>query len=119
VRRGLVVLCLLSSCTGTGNVDPTPRPDPLLDIARRDGAVVVIAQLAVPPKPDGSWSGAAVARAQRELVRSIGSGARVVERFGRKLPQITLLVDEESLMELRQSPQVVNISLNEPDEPTE
>jgi hypothetical protein len=111
----LLALCVLSSCTGGGGAEPTPAPDPLLDLARRDGAVAVVVQLAVPRRPDGSWTKATVARAQRELVRGIESGARVIDRFGRRLPQITLLVDEQGLVELRQSPQVVNISLNRAD----
>lgn len=116
--RVLLVACLLSSCTGggAGTADTTPAPiaDPLLDIARREGTVVVIVQLAVPQPGQ-----AKIATAQRGLMKDLGPGARVVERFGRKLPQIMLRVDETALTELRQSPLVVNITLNETDEPTE
>lgn len=120
LRHALIaVLVGLSACTGGGEAEPTPVADPLAETAREDGTVVVIAQLAVPKGSAASWSSTAVAQAQRALMSELGPGARVVERFGRDLPQIMLRVDETALAELRQSPLVVNISLNEADEPTE
>lgn len=118
--RVLFALCVLSACTGGGgSAGPTPVADPLLERAEQDGSVVVIVQLAVPQGSAGSYDSAAVARAQRKLVSELGSGARVVERFRRRLPQIVLRVDPEALQELRQSDLVVNISLNETDEASE
>ena len=121
LRHVLVLLVVLSACTGSATTSPTATPvaDPLLETARRDGTVVVIVQLAVPKGAAGSWSSTAIADAQRRLRRGLGSGTTVVERFGRKLPQIVLRVDEEGLAKLRESPLVVNISLNSTDEPTE
>lgn len=117
----LAVSVLLAGCTGGGSADPTPAPvaDPLLDIAEREGSVVVIVQLLVPPGAAGSYDAARVAKAQRRLMSDLGPGARVVERFGRKVPQIMLRVDAEALAQLRQSPQVVNISLNQTEEATD
>lgn len=120
LRGALVVLCVLAACTGGGgSAGPTPVADPLLERAERDGTVVVVVQLAVPQGSAGSFDTAAVARAQRKLVSELGPGARVVERFRRRLPQIVLRVDPGALEELRQSNLVVNISLNETDETTE
>ena len=118
-----LVVCVLASCTGGGTAtDSTPAPavaDPLLEIARREGSVVVIVQLAVPRGSAGSYDATRIENAQRRLMSELGPGARVVERFGRKLPQIMLRVDAQALQELRQSELVVNISLNETDETTE
>lgn len=118
--RVLLVLCVLSSCTGGGeSAEPTPVADPLLERAEQDGTVVVIVQLAVPQASASSFDRIAIARAQRKLMSELGPGARVVERFHRRLPQIMLRVDPEALQQLRQSDLVVTISLNETDEPTE
>ena len=116
--RVLFGLCVvLSSCTGGGgSVEPTPVADPLLERAEQEGSVVVIVQLAVAQGSAGSFDNVAIARAQRQLMSELGSGARVVERFGRRIPQIMLRVDPEALQELRQSDLVVNISLNATDE---
>lgn len=120
LRHVLVALVVLSACTGSAtDATPPPVPDPLLDIAEREGDVDVIVQLAVPQTTAGSWDKAAVARAQRKVLAQLGPRARVLERFGRKLPQIMLRVRPAGLQELRRSPLVVNISLNETDEPTE
>ena len=121
--RALLLLVLVASaCTGGGGaVDPTPAPpaDPLLDIAERDGSVVVIVGLAVPRGSAGSWDTAAIGRAQREVVAALGPHAGVVERFGRKLPQIALRVKPEGLPLLRQSPLVVNVTLHTADQATD
>lgn len=117
-----MVLCLLVACTSGGTpADPTPPPaaDPLLDLARRDGSVMVVVGLAVAKGSAGSWDSAAIGKAQRRLLSELGPGARVVERFGRKLPQIALRVTPGALQELRRSPLVVEISLNDTDAPTE
>jgi hypothetical protein len=110
----------LSACT-SGAADPTPAPvaDPLLEIAEREGSVVVIVQLVVPQGSAGSFDATRIRNAQRRLMSELGPGARVVDRFERKLPQIMLRVTPEALQELRESPLVVNISLNQLDEPTE
>ena len=116
LRRVVVVLCLLSACTGGGSVvDPTPAPgpaDPLLQIARQEGAVDVVVQLAVPRK-GGSWEKSAVARAQGDLIAELGPRARVMDRFGRRVPQLLLSVNAPGLRVLRRSPVVVNITLHE------
>ena len=115
--RALLVLCVLSSCTTDGgSAEPTPVADPLLERAFRDGTVVVIVQLAVPQASASSFDSVAIARAQRNLMSELGPGARVIERFRRRLPQIVLRVDPTALQELRQSDLVVNISLNETSE---
>lgn len=118
--RVLLTLCVLTSCTGSGgSPEPTPVADPLLERAEQEGSVVVIVQLAVPQGSAGSFDNVAIARAQRKLMSELGPGARVVERFRRRLPQIVLRVDPEALQVLRQSDLVVNISLNDTDEATE
>ena len=96
--------------------EPPPPADPLMDLAEEQGTVVVIAQLAVPQDSQGLWNTKKIARAQRKLVDGLGPGARVLERFERMVPQIMLRLTPEALEELRQSPLVVNISLNEADE---
>lgn len=117
----VLVLFVLASCTPGAAVDPTPAPpaDPLLDVAQREGTVVVIVQLAVPRGSASSWDMTAVDRAQRRIMAALGPEKTVVERFRKRLPQIVLRVTPEGLAVLRQSPLVVNISLNETDEPTE
>ncbi len=123
-RRGwplrlLLVLCVLSACSGGETVaEPTPTPppravDPLRETARREGTVTVIVQLAVPTNSRG-----AIVRAQRELLDDLGRGARVVARYGR-LPQIALRVTPRALRALRSSPLVVNITVDEAGEATE
>lgn len=87
--------------------------DPLLERAERDGTVVVIVQLAVPRGSAASYDATRIQNAQRRLMSELGPGARVVERFGRRLPQIMLRVTPEALQELRLSSLVVNITLNE------
>lgn len=122
LRHVLVALVVLSGCSGsttTAGPTPTPVADPLLERARSEGTVDVIVQLAVPQAPDGFWGEAAVGRAQRELVGELGPRALVLERFGRKLPQIMLRLNPAGLRKLRQSPLVVNVSLNTTDEATE
>ncbi|MDQ4126130.1 MAG: hypothetical protein M3134_11125, partial [Actinomycetota bacterium] len=85
-----------------------------------EGSVVVIVQLAVPQGAASSTDPVTViGRAQRRLMSELGPGARIVERFGRRVPQITLRVDERALAELRRSSLVVNISLNTTDEATD
>ena len=116
-RHVLVALSIaLAACTG-GAGDPTPPPvaDPLLDIAEREGTVDVVVQLAVPRGSAASFDGAAVKTAQRRLMSELGPGARVVERFGRRVPQIVLRVTPEALQELRGSRLVVNIARSETD----
>lgn len=114
----MLVLCLLSACTGGGTgVHPTPAAapgpaDPLLEVVRQEGSVDVVVQLAVPRK-GGSWEKAAVARAQRDVIAALGPRARVVKRFGRKVPQMLLSVNAQGLRVLRRSPVIVNISLSE------
>ncbi|MDQ3954321.1 MAG: hypothetical protein M3285_02065 [Actinomycetota bacterium] len=121
LRHALLVLLLLPACTSGITPEHTPPPvaDPLLERAERDGTVVVIAQLAVPRGNASSYDATRIRNAQRRLMSELGPGARVVERFGRSLPQIMLRVTPEALQELRRSSLVVNISLNETDEPTE
>lgn len=120
-KGGAALLLVAVACSGGAEPAPTLTPvaDPLLEMAKRDGTVVVIVQLAVPQSTGGSWEKAAVAGAQRKLLAELGPRARVLERFGRRLPQIMLRVNPAGLQELRRSPVVVNITLNEADEPTE
>jgi hypothetical protein len=92
--------------------------DPLFEIAEREGTVVVIVELLVPRGSAASYDATRIENAQHRLMSELGPGARVVERFGRKLPQIMLRVDAEALGQLRRSPRVVNISL-ETDEATQ
>ena len=116
-RHVLVTLSFaFAACTGGSQVaDPTPVADPLLEIAEREGSVVVVVQLAVSRGSAGSFDGAAVKTAQRRLMSELGAGARVVERFGRRVPQIVLRVTPEALTELRQSRLVLNIARSETD----
>lgn len=107
------MLVVLSACTGgAANDSPPPGTDPLREIVERDGSVVVVVQLAVPQGAAGSVDAAAVKKVQRRLMSELGPGARVVERFGRRIPQIALRVDAHALQELRQSRLVVNITLD-------
>lgn len=87
---------------------------------REHRAATVVVQLAVPRGSAGSWDTGAVGKAQRKLMRELrGTGVRVVDRFRRKQPALKLLVEEDALAKLRQSPLVLNITLNTVDEPTE
>lgn len=114
----MFALCALSACTGaTEPASTTHVADPLLDRAQRDGTVVVVVELLVPKGSAASVQTVAIEDAQRRLMRELGPGARVVERFGRKVPQIMLRVNAEALGELRQSERVVTISLAEPPAP--
>ena len=80
----------------------------------------MIVQVAVPQGAASSIDPVTtIGRAKRRLMSDLGPGAQVVERFGRRLPQLMLRVDEAALARLRQSPLVVNISLNSLDEATE
>lgn len=110
----LVVSILGVACTGAAP-EPSPAPvaDPLLDLAEREGAVVVVVDLVVPRGAAGSFDAARIRSAQRRLMAELGPGARVVERFERKVPRIILRVTPEALQELRQSARVANISLSE------
>ena len=114
-RLSLVALAVLAAACTSGAADPTAAPvaDPLLDIAERDGFVVVVVDLVVPRGSAGSYDATRVRSAQRRLMSELGPGARIVERFGRKVPRIMLRVTPDALQELRLSPRVANISLRE------
>jgi hypothetical protein len=90
----------------------------LREIARDEGTVGVIVDLAVEQKPDGTWDEKAIAAAQRELLEQLGNGATVAARY-KMTPQLALAVNERALKKLRASPLVVGVHLNEADEPTE
>lgn len=111
----LVPLLVLAACTAVepGAMQGTPVPDPLLEAAEHDGSVVVVVDLLVPRGSAGSFDATRIGNAQRRLMSELGPGARVVERFERKVPRIMLRVTPEALQELRQSSRAVNITLNE------
>lgn len=109
---------LVAGCSGT---DPdaapsaAPTTDPLDEMARRNGAVGVIVQLAVPQERPGIWDRREIAREQQKLLDFLGAGADVVERY-EELPQVALEVTPRGLRRLRAYPNVTNISLNTVDE---
>lgn len=115
-RRYLpIVLLVGAACSGgSGDVTTAPSPppaqvsDPLREIARDEGTVRVIVDLAVERDPDGTWSEKAIADAQRKLLAALGAGATVAARY-ETTPQLALEVDERALKELRASPLVLAI----------
>ena len=108
-------LTALVACTGTSPAPTGPPPgpaDPLRHIARREGSVGVVVQLAIEPERPGTWNRRAIAREQQKLVRELGPGVRVVERTA-EFPQIALEVTPAALRRLRDYPLVLNISLDQ------
>ena len=112
-------LAALVACTGGTDPAPTAPPpgpaDPLRHIARREGSVGVVVQLAIEPERPGIWNRRAIAREQGELVDALRPGVRVVERTA-EFPQIALDVTPAALRRLRDHPLVLNITLDQGDE---
>ena len=127
LRYVLLALALVTagSCTGSGTGEntgiPSPPPgaaDPLKEIARDKGSVLVIVDLAVARKADGTWDRAKIAAAQRKLLADLGGTATVTARY-ETTPQLALELEARGLDRLRASPLVLGVHLNETDEATE
>ena len=97
----------------------TVSPERLLEWQATEGWEPICRALGRPldyPASAASFDSVAIARAQRKLMSELGPGARVIQRFRHRLPQMMLRVDPEALQQLRQSDLVVTISLNETDD---
>jgi hypothetical protein len=99
--------------------------DALVAKAREEGAVLVIATLAISYRPEAELTQAevttqraAIASAQDALIASIDDGNLTVMTRMTLFPQIVLLVDEVALQRLASSPLVSAIQENAPEAPT-
>lgn len=119
--RGLlwVLIALVvaaTACTGgTETAAPSPPPaavDPLREIAREQGTVHVIVDLAVEQEADGTWDERVIVMAQKNLLVELGRGATVTARY-ETTPRLALEVDQRALRRLRASPLVLGIHLDE------
>lgn len=125
LRHALVAVLLVGAACSGGAETAAPSPpapfrpaDPLRSIARQEGTVGVIVELAVPKTADGTWDGKKIAAAQRKLLKDLGDGATVSARY-ETTPQLALDLTPAALERLRASPLVLGIHLNQTDEATE
>ncbi len=105
----LSLVAVLAACNnGAETIQPSAPAgpaDPLRAIAREQGAVQIVVELAVADPAE-------TATTRRKLLGELGRGARVVERYEDR-PLIVLEVTAGALDRLRGSPLVVGIHLDE------
>lgn len=118
-RYALVALLFATACSGGGG-DAAPTgpplggPDPLTEIAREQGSVDVVVDLAVPRKADGTWDRDKIAKVQDRLLKALGDGVTLGARY-ETTPQLALAVNRGALKRLRASPLVLGVHLDEAD----
>lgn len=113
--------------TRGAQVEPLPLPErSMMEIARSEGTVPVIIQLAAPYRDESSLSAAAVASQRATLDATRSAILRGLARHAPEvranstewtIPFIALDLTPDALLELQQSPYVVNIMLDEPSPP--